>query len=414
MDENSKPRDNKVKKVAKHSVHLLKYWVIFPLFAALIAALVIGRVTNWLLGPKSYKVYVVGSLDDEATKQIWERFSEQKSRLTSFGGIKVDVESVDDLGDPLNARRISVDLAERNDTLMIVGHHFSTQTKEALPAYLQQAQPPIPIILTTETNPNLLPPKITKGTYYPVFRLSPTDEKQAESAVQFAISQGATAFWVVEDISNPVYSSFLARKFIDQAQEKSKRVLLWSTNLNIPSVDAIRALKIDWVFYAGDWPNALILIRQLKAMSSNNRMPGIVLSDGSMDRRLINQGGDDVEGVFLTHPMTAKAYADVQYGIYGKDAFRLVESLLEEGDKRFGQLARKEGGTWYLAESILGIHRVVDARNVLFALMEEAVRTRHTFDLSDGTRCTFEDDGTRRDAIFHVWKVQNHQFVDIR
>jgi branched-chain amino acid transport system substrate-binding protein len=359
-------------------------------------------------------VYVVGALEDEATKQIWEGFSEQRSRLTSFGSVKVEVESVDDLGDPLNARRISLDLAERNDTLMIVGHHFSTQTKEALPAYLQQAQPPIPTILTTETNPNLLPPKITKGTYYPVFRLSPTDEKQAESAAQFAISQGATAFWVVEDVSNPVYSNFLARKFIDQVQEKSKRVLLWSTNLNIPSVDAIQALKIDWVFYAGDWPNALILIRQLKAVLPKNKVPGVILSDGSTDRRLIDQGAEDVEGVYLTHPMTARVYTDVRYGLYGKDAFRLVAQLLEEGDKRYGELARKEGGMWYLAESVLGIHRVVDARNVLLALMEEAVRTRHAFDLSDGTKCTFEDDGTRQDAVFHVWKVQNHQFVDIR
>jgi branched-chain amino acid transport system substrate-binding protein len=392
----------------------VKKWVIVPLVGALLGALIIGRIINWVVGPKVYKVYLVSNLEEETTRQIWRGFSAEKSKLSLLGGIKVELESVDDLGDPFNARRISAELAERKDTLLIVGHIYSTQTKEALPAYLQQAEPPIPCILTTETNPNLLPPKISKGTYYPVFRLSPTDNQQAASAAQFAILQGGTSFWIVEDVSNPVYSKYLASKFIEQVQSSSKRVLLWSTNLETPSITAIQALNIDWVFFAGDWPNALILIRQLKAMSSALPIRGVILSDWSIDQRLIEQGGTDVEGVYLTHPLTAKAYAEEQYGLYGKKAFRLVEQLVDEGEKRFGELARKEGGIGYLVRKGLGIHRVADARMVLIALMEESIRTRHRFELEEGVGYIFENDGSCNNSNFHVWRVQDGRFADIQ
>jgi branched-chain amino acid transport system substrate-binding protein len=392
----------------------LKKWIVLPLLGALLGVMVVGRLTNWIIGPKAYKVYVVGRFDDEAPRQIWGGLSDGSSQLRTLDGVNLELEKIDDLGDPLNARHVASEIGRRSDALLVVGHIYSTQTKEALPVYLQESDPPVPVILTTETNPGLLPPRVKKGVYYPVFRLSPTDDDQAERAVEFAISQGATTFWVVEDVSNPVYSSYLAQDFIRQIQQRHNRVLLWSNTMSLPPADSIRALKVNWVFFAGNWPNALILVQQLRAMFAGDKMPGILLSDGCMDQQLIDTGGADVDGVYLTHPLQAKTYALSNYGIYGKDAVKLIAQMVEETNDRFSSLAGQQGGFGYFLRRVLGIRRVKDARNALIAYMEESVRTGHEFDLTGGGRCQFRDDGTRVNTSFHVWTVNGTEFVDVR
>ena len=414
MASETQPPKRRLLELSKRLFENLKKWIVLPLLGALIGVMVIGRLTNWVTGPKTYKIYVVGKFDDEAPRQIWGGLSDGSSQLRTLDGVNLELEKVDDLGDPLNARRVASEISRRSDALLVVGHIYSTQTKEALPVYLQEANPPVPVILTTETNPALLPPRVKKGTYYPVFRLSPTDDDQADKAAQFAISQGATTFWVVEDISNPVYASYLAQEFIRQVQQRRNRVLLWSNTLSIPSAESIRALKVNWVFFAGNWPNALILVQQLRAMFAGDKMPGILLSDGCMDQQLIDTGGSDVDGVYLTHPLKAKTYAISNYGIYGKDAVKLVAQMTDDTDHRFSSLAGKQEGLGYFFRRILGIRRVSDARNALIAYMEEAVRTGHEFDLTGGERCQFKDDGRRVNTTFHVWTVNGTEFGDVR
>ncbi len=59
-----------------------------------------------------------------------------------------------------------------------VGHVLSSTTKAALPIYMK-TDPQIPVILTTETNPQILPARDDPDQEFPVFRLSPTDDDQA-------------------------------------------------------------------------------------------------------------------------------------------------------------------------------------------------------------------------------------------
>jgi hypothetical protein len=302
--------------------------------------------------------------------------------LPKIDGVSVETKQLDDSGAPDTAERISLHLASLNDTLLIVGHLESTPTQKALPAYLQIADSPIPVILATETNPNLLPPKPVDGSYYPAFRLSPTDDDQAVKAADFALSRGATAIWVVEDVSNQVYSKYLAREFVRQVhQHPSAKVLLWSTNYNIPPAYAISALGINWVFFAGEWQDALVLIRQLKAMPQT-RQVNILLSDWCVDRRLIEDG--------------------------------LVRQLLVDGDQQFDPLAGRDGRSAYLTRKVLGIRRVGDARTALTHLMEAAVIQRRPFSLTAGTggaQAVFNGDGTRVDAAFQVWQIKGHTFT---
>ncbi len=365
-------------------------------------------------GPDTYKVYFVGALEEKEVKRISDAFV-HGGELGKINGVPVDIEKVDDLGDPASAQQVAADIARRPDTLMVVGHVYSTQTREALPSYLRQVRPTIPVLLTTETNPSLIPPRTALSSYDPVFRLSPDDAKQAEVAAQFAVSRHAVSFWVVEDTANPVYSSFLAHQFVQQIhRDPMKKVLLISTNLNMPSIEVLRSLRIEWVFFAGEWQNALILVRQLRAMSAEYKIKGILLSDGSVDRRLLELGGDDVEGVYLTHPMSVTQYDKEGYSIYGADGFAVVSQLLEETNRRFPQLAARRGGIPYRIRRLLRMRRISDARNALVAEMRMSVQNNHKFLLSDGSDCQFNVEGIRNDATFHVWTISNRQFKQVQ
>ncbi len=397
------------KDAGKKIVSFLKKWILLPLLGALISAVVIGRLIDWVVGPNSYKVYIVGNISEPETKEIADAFI-GVGELPKINRIPVEVKEVDDSGDPDIAERISLHLASLSDTLLVVGHLESTPTQKALPAYLQIADPPIPVILTTETNPNLLPPKSVVGGYYPVFRLSPTDTDQAEKAASFMLSKPAAVIWVVEDTSNPVYSRYLAREFVRQVHKNpSAKVLLWSTNYNIPPAYAISELGINWVFFAGEWQDALVLIRQLKTMPQTRKV-NILLTDWCVDTRLLQEGGTDVENVYLTHALTPTVYNQGRYTVFGKDASQIVRRLLLDGDQHFDQFAGADGRNGYWLRRVLGLRRVGDARWAIARVMESAALLKQPFTLADGVQATFGGDSNRTDASFQVWQIRNNKF----
>jgi branched-chain amino acid transport system substrate-binding protein len=389
-----------------------------PLLAGLINWIVIDRLIARARGPDSYKIYVIGNVerDDSAAQQIYKQFIAQGD-LKTIDGAPIEVRLEDDQGDPEQARQMAAKIAAKNDTLMVIGHIGSTQTKAALPAYLA-ANPPVPVMLTTETNPNLTPPKLRSTKRFPIFRLSPNDEQQARSAAQFLERTRAKAIWVVEDVDNPVYSSYLGSEFIRQVQKsESRRVLLLTDNMRLPSVRAFDALKIDWVFFAGGSDHALVLIRQLQKMYAAR--PGILLTDASADKDLITEGRSDVEGVYLTYPVRAAQYAKFGHRIYGAMARDVTDYLIESAvtsDLSFGFS--------YELRHMLGIRSAHDARILLAAEIEDA-QSSHTrfvltnpltnemslqFGVGDG-----DDDGTRVDqnAAFDIWQICGGKFRDV-
>ncbi len=414
--ESKQPFLSRAKPTIKHWSETFRKWLIAEFLVALVVAMLVGRVHNWVFGPASYKVCVIGNLSDPRVAKFKEAFAGPLSRI---GYVPVEIEEHNDGGDVANAKQIATEIATRNDVLVVVGHFVSTVSKEVLPIYLQ-ANPAIPVILPTETNPKLIA-KVSSGTYPPVFRLSPTDDDQAKRAAAFVIDQGAKAIWVVEDTSNPIYSDFLAKEFINEVQRRNPqnrqsprrpatKILLWSNNLVIPPAYAISGLGIDWVFFAGEWQNGLILAHQLKVMKETKNAK-VILSDGNVDENLLKLGGDDVEGIYLTHALAANDYTNNSfgYGRVGKDAFGLVNQLITEGDNHFTQLAAERGGIGYLIRGFLGLHRVGDARNVLVSVMlDEVLRGKKIDD-----KGPFRSDGTREDGNFHIWQVRGNKFTEV-
>jgi len=367
------------------------------------------RLTGLYTGPDSYLIYFVGPLGGNTSLVNMENIFRRAPGRT-LHGVPVKFEEIDDAGDPALARTIAKSLASKPETLMVVGHVLSSTTKEALPVYMNAA-PQIPVILTTETNPQILPASADPDQEFPVFRLSPTDDDQAQSAYQFAKNKGAQRFWVVEDPANAVYTKYLANKFLEDAQSNTTRVLLQTSVMSPPATQVLERLGVQWVFFAGDWRGALMLIRSLKALAPL-RM-NFILSDGAASPELLANGGGDVEGVYVMHQLKAKDFreGDQGYGVYANYALEIIDRLLKKADQRFSELARDDVGFPYVVRQMLRIHRVSDARRVLIKCMNRSMTS--PFRMSTGEVFRFRKDGTREGAKFNIWTIQNHEFVDI-
>jgi hypothetical protein len=413
-------------------VRILASFLLLPLLGTLISGMIIGRIVDRIIGIKTYCVYIVGNQHENSVGTLMEAASEANGRYASLpGNVTVKTELIDDYGDPQQAEAISRELATRPDTLMIVGHGYSTTSKQALPNYLG-ADPPIPVILTTETNPNLVPsspPSAGNVSVAPVFRLFPTDDNQAAIAAKFLAYEHAASVWVVQDTSNPTYSEYLARQFLKDANEEQPqlKVILWSNNLNLPPY-SVDKLPIDWVFFAGEWMNALVLVRQMNNLPGNNipgkKRPKILLSDWSADNNLTKFGQGDVEGVYLLHPLPAAVFQDNNHGGYepvGREASRLTSALVAEVHEDFDSLARDGAPLSFRLRKWLGVHRVSDARRAMARYMSTAAMTERA--LTPGTsenppiimkwdRSTGTVD--RECAEFHIWRIENGRFVDVQ
>lgn len=400
-------------------------WVISPTVGVVVSLAFVGRVTNFFVGPESYKVYVVGKLDSkDELKTLFDAIPDGLVPNLTIDTKPVKIEKRDDKGDPYYAEKIAQEISRSRDALLVVGHALSTQTKTALRYYWgeapRSAKPLIPVILTTETNPDLLPSQVSRGSCPPAMRLSPTDEKQAEKAASFAVSR-ASNFWVVADTENSVYSLYLAREFTSQVNRLNKRVILLSTNHTIPSIDALKALKIDGVFFAGGWADALMLTRQVKALAAGGAFPSatqgplVILGDGAVDKALLQQGGNDVNGTFLTHPLRANEYSDITkgYAQYGKNSYTLLKKLIQEAEQNFSDNRRNEAWFSYWAKRVLKMHRVSDARAVLNDVIQEAVTQANG--LNSLKNCSYHRNevGDESASGFNVWRISNGKFTDV-
>jgi branched-chain amino acid transport system substrate-binding protein len=403
--------------VSKHLVVIAKSTIFSPFVASIIGLVIITRLTGLFAEPDNYLIYFVGPLGGDTSLVKMENIF-RKAAARSINGVPIKFEEIDDSGDPAIAQSIATRLASSSDTLMVVGHVLSSTTKDALPIYMKAA-PQIPVILTTETNPQILPARADPDQEFSVFRLSLIDDDQALSAYEFAKAKHGETFWVVQGANNAVYTKYLANKFLEDAQCDLTKVLLLSSMINLPAARTVKQLGVQWVFFAGDWQGALTLIREVRALQLSNI--NFILSDGCASAELLKHGGKDVEGVYIMHQLTAAEFNDVGpdklqddnhgYGLYATYALEIIDRLMKKADQRFSELARDEVGFTYMMHQTLRMHRVSDARKVLVKCMNRSMGT--PFRMSNGEEFRFRKDATREGARFHVWQITTKGFQDV-
>jgi ABC-type branched-subunit amino acid transport system substrate-binding protein len=409
------PKLSKLSFLKKPLINLIS-----GLAITLVTMLIIGNVSLLWSGPEVYRIYIVGNEKETVIRDIMTAFKEEfdSKQPLKIDGKEIEVQIENDYGDAEYAKSIAGTLASKDDILMLVGHFSSSVTKKALPEYLRK-EPPIPVILTTETNPELYPIKsqAMNEKAIPVIRLWPTDENQAENIADYAMDkmkeENSALFWVVEDKwDNNTYSHYLAEKIIQHLQEQQKEVILWSTNQSIPPLNTLRGLNIGCIFFPGKWSNALILIRQVRAIwkqdsTHDYKGPAIFLTDFSVDPRLIEQGGEDVEGVFLTHPLNACAYSNDGHKRYGTDGAKIARALISDAKARFEHVI---SFSWL--RRLFNYHNIKDARTSVIDAMEEAKQQRKKYNGSGNEEYTFDENGNRINASFYLWTIKNGKFVD--
>jgi ABC-type branched-subunit amino acid transport system substrate-binding protein len=366
--------------------------IIVGIIAAVIFSFFLQPILNRLRGPDKYYIYLVGDFGesgDETVKQIRDVFTDMINiENMEIDGIDIETRYEDDNGLPSLAEKISKDLSERDDVLMVIGHFYSTSTQAALPNYLRDNSM-IPVILTTETNPNLT--EAYEGDEYkPIYALSPDDVNQAEIAANFATTgEQLQSFWVIKDVDNETYSNFLTLKFIERVQDKGGgKILMFTNNLSMPSLETIKAMEFDCVYFAGSWQNALILINQLKKIyKDDKKSPTVILSDWAVDQRLIDYGQDAVQGVFLTHQLSYRDFQEKRWGIFGEKAADLVRKIIKRVNEH--EIKKSFIRNW------LDMHRVRDAREAIREAMKAEFGERH-----------------RKPGNFHIWQIRGENSGD--
>ena len=255
--------------------------------ASFIIGAIILSIHALLQGPETYKIYLIGQISDQGTHQTHEGFRESWRKISplKINNIPIAIEVEDDTGDPEIGKRYAQKIAQQPDVLLVVGHGNSSTSKNSLKEYMA-AKPKIPVILVTETNPALLPRLCEMSEVpCPILRLSPTDEDQAKTAIEFAMDKGAESFLVFKDKDNPVYSDYVAKRLAVEITQRNKRVCLTTTDEIVKiQIEMLKSLKIDCVIFVGAYTEAMIVVRWTNQIYRVNedlcpRKPMIILTD---------------------------------------------------------------------------------------------------------------------------------------
>lgn len=411
------------------------YW---KKIAGLILLAVFGIVVVFITqSVPEYKIYVPGGID-EPFFTIFKRELREKVRKSNLKldevPIKIEFTKSDNFKNDL-VKKHSQEIAQDPATLMVTGNFFSDQTKLALETYLN-ADPLIPVILITETTPNIipsgekLPPAIRNKDYYPILRLSPTDDNQARRAAEFALreiqkieeraetpipeqQEQEQIFWVLSDKSSPGYSEYLTRKFIAEIYEsdycqknQAAKILLLPENFLPPSIDTLEKFNVHDIYFAGDWQNALVLIRELNAIKKNGRentLNSIILSDSSATQNLLDHGRFDLVAneppssdnnqnerkikIYVVSAFNAKhtPIDTVASEYYAERAFTVIKRIVEKTNENINNSRDIWSNPWWnvktyfnivsdiLNKNIFKIHRASEARKHIIKTIENNI-----------------------------------------
>lgn len=238
--------------------------------------------------------------------------------------------------------------------------------------------------------------------------MSPSDEDQAQTAVDFALQKGKRRFLLIADQNrdNQAYSQGLINSY--QAALKSRSMgddSSWAPP-QLPSGEQINAFDPDCVLYAGELDTARVFIRLLKEVRGQH-MPMVILSDSSVNESLFTNQVDELENVYATYQLTDAEYRD-NVNVYGRDAFAIVAQLVEQANSLLNSM-----GDWrYRLRRRLNMHRVTDIRRAMVASMQINAVQRRPYVGAAGN--TFRISGTRREnARFHIWQVVKGRAIDI-
>lgn len=190
-------------------------------------------------------------------------------------------------------------LVSENNVVAILGEVASSRTLAAAPIAQSRG---IPMITPASTNP-----KVTEVGDY-IFRVAYIDPFQAEALAKFIrqelkLQKGA----ILKDLKND-YSIGLAQYFTQKFQEFGGEIVI-DQNYNEGDVDftsqltAVKATSPDFLFIPGYYAEVAQIARKARELGMNLQLIG---ADGWESPKLLEVGGDALEGAYFSSPYFAE------------------------------------------------------------------------------------------------------------
>lgn len=375
-----------------------------------------GLLFAWVMArfvfPPAHDPYYIRvverSTNDEATEERLHNLAEQW--LIGDVPVKlivVKLEETDPEKEKEEAKRKAEELANGNDTLMVIGDLTTGVTRQSLPVYMA-AKPPVPYISTSASADELCRDCLVRR-FLPLLQLSPTNRSEADSMLLWAQEKQKTRCLIVVDGNAAAtdYSKELGDDLSKAADDASKKVRIVSTitlgTEKLPSLEDFKAWNPDCVLYAGHADTAGTLwglIDKWQLVNRSNLL--MVFSDG------VVAGQHDFGSSYFTYAADAADAADAQNTLYVADAVRIAGALLQDLNRRGGDISFK-------FRSLLHLENVESARSNIVRIMEENSENRTYYPCfgssPDHHYCIFS--GNQRDnGLFHVWRL-NGKMTDV-
>jgi branched-chain amino acid transport system substrate-binding protein len=283
-------------------------------------------------------------------------------------GIKINLVSVDDEGDPAVASKVAPGVGANKKIIGLVGPAYSGATIASLPYYKAGN---LTVISPSATRVSLTDPKspTVKSDYgRPIFhRVVATDDKQGPALAKFATKGIAAAkVFVFDDQSS--YAVPL-RGYVEAAIKKitgasivgaGDSVINTTTDYS-PTIAKIKSSGANVVIYTGYYSAAAIFIKQLRDSGSTAVFAG---GDGVFNQEFAKLAGKSGEGALLTGvagladvdatiEADFKAKIGVSSGVYAVESIDAANIFLS-GIKN-GKTTRAAMNKWVKAYNFKGI-----------------------------------------------------------
>jgi hypothetical protein len=410
--------------------------VLLQFLLVIVGIVIFDPMKEWWLGPPQYKIYLVGWTENDEVKKMFRTMEDD----TSLARLRIDgkdivVKEENDGGDPSRAKQVATELANRDDTLMVIGHVMSQSTISALPVYMG-TQPQVPVIATRETHPDLLkgvtsPDCRSTDVYCAFMPMSPTDTDQAKTAVEFAVLiKHSRTFLIVKDNKprNEEYAANLSADYAQLIQEKHATLVATTPVSDQVSLDAaldqMAKYRPDCVLFIGPVDNAQSFLDALaervtatrkgpvaaKASEGLHNTPLLLFSDSAVGSGLFSaqaRFSDSASAarmssvgtaVYATFPLSGEEYGDIN-NVYGDDAVSLAGQLIDEVERE--NLLPKV--SWF--RNLISMHRVRDARAAIVMAMEKNAENSTAY-ITPHRKYQYFEKYSLHNLHFHVWEIQ--------
>ena len=344
--------------------------------AAIVAALALSlgafAATSASAATKTYTLAYQGPLSGgEASTGIDEQNGVKyaiKVWEAANPGIKINLVSVDDEGDPAVASKVAPGVGANKKIIGLVGPAYSGATIASLPYYKAGN---LTVISPSATRVSLTDPKsaTVKSDYgRPIFhRVVATDDKQGPALAKFA-TKGVVSpkVFVFDDQSS--YAVPL-RGYVEAAIKKiagaslvggGDSVINTTTDYS-PTIAKIKSSGAEVVIYTGYYSAAAIFVKQLRDSGSTAVFAG---GDGVFNQEFAKLAGKSGEGALLTGvagladvdatiEADFKAKIGVSSGVYAVESIDAANIFLS-GIKN-GKTTRAAMNKWVKAYNFKGI-----------------------------------------------------------